>query len=171
MTNSINKKNSYIVYARSSSDNKEQRNRSLQEQIDKCNKIVKRRKLVVKDVLTDTKPAAKPNTRPAFKEMLRRVQTGEANSIICFSLDRLTRNKEDLLKLQQMLNLGSLKSLVVVTGERIPDCEMLPLGYKRTKNSIGFDDAKPFVASIFANYDSMRRSERAKVAKQKAKCN
>lgn len=171
MTKSINRKNSYIVYARSSSDNKEQRNRSLQEQIDKCKKIAQRRKLMIKDVLTDTKQAAKPNTRPAFKEVLRRIQAGEANSIICFSLDRLTRNKEDLLKLQQMLSLGSLKSLVVVTGERIPDCEMLPLGYKKTKNCIGFDDAKPFVASIFANYDRISMSERAKAAKQKAKCN
>jgi len=165
MTNSINRKNSYLVYARSSSDNKEQRNRSLQEQIDKCKKIAKRRELVIKDVLTDTKPAVKPNTGPAFKEVLRRIQTGEANSIICFSLDRLTRNKEDLLKLQQMLSLGSLKSLVVVTGERLPGCEMLPLGYKKTKNGIGFSDAKPFVASVFANYDRIRQSERAKAAK------
>ena len=44
--------------------------------------------------------------RPIFNDMLRRIQTGEAQGIICWKVDRLARNPVDGGQIQWLLQQG-----------------------------------------------------------------
>lgn len=122
-----------VIYARCSSDRQEAFRLHTQSQIDDCRKIAKRHKLEVKDVFTENKHAAKPNSRPNFEIMLKRIKTGEFDSVICHTLDRLFRNESDSFKLSQLVDEGNLKRIITAEGEFTPVFDTLPLSNRKKK--------------------------------------
>lgn len=116
-----------VIYARCSSDRQEAFRLHTQSQIDDCRKIAKRHNLVVKDVFTENKHAAKPNSRPNFEIMLKRIKTGEYDSVICHTLDRLFRNESDSIKLCRLFRQGSLGPIITTEGKFSPSCDTFPL--------------------------------------------
>lgn len=61
------------------------------------------------------KRTAKMPGRPVFNEMMSRVEQGEADGILCWNLDRLSRNPIDNGRLVWELgNEGNLKAVVTV---------------------------------------------------------
>jgi predicted site-specific integrase-resolvase len=123
-----------FVYARCSSQNKKTQNEHLQLQIDEAEKLARRRKFEVKNIFTENKHAAKTNSRPAFEDMLKRIKSGEADSIICYRLDRLFRNENDSIKLCQAFKQGFLKPIITTEGEFTPLLDTFPPN--RPKNQL-----------------------------------
>jgi len=60
------------------------------------------------------------NNRPEFTELVRRLEKGEANGIICWHLNRLSRNPLESGILQQLLADGKIQSIQTKEKEYLP---------------------------------------------------
>ncbi|MEY4602292.1 MAG: hypothetical protein RL292_233 [Candidatus Parcubacteria bacterium] len=110
----------YFIYARKSQEGEEKQVQSIPDQLREDEMVAKRYGAKIVDRLTEEGSAKEPNKRPIFDEMLDRVKKGEANGIICWNLNRLSRNPVDSGKLQWMLQQGLLQSILTPTREYRP---------------------------------------------------
>jgi site-specific DNA recombinase len=106
----------YIIYARKSSEAEDRQVLSLESQVEELQKLAEREGLEVVDVLVEAKSAKEPG-RPVFNLMLEKIQKGEANAILTWKIDRLSRNPVDAGTLQWLLQQGVIKE--IRTPERI----------------------------------------------------
>jgi len=103
----------YFIYVRKSSEGKERQALSHEGQLFEIGKIVEREGLTVVDTYKESKSAHIPDNRPLFNQMLKRIRRGEANGIIVWHTNRLSRNPKEAGLLQQMLQDEVIKSIVV----------------------------------------------------------
>ena len=113
-------KSTYFVYARKSSESEDRQVQSIDDQVNRLKQVARAVDLKIADIITEAKSAKKPNNRPLFTEMLRRLERGEASGILCWQLNRLSRNPVDSGEIQWLLQQGIIKSI------RTPDREYLP---------------------------------------------
>ncbi|TSD01069.1 MAG: resolvase domain-containing protein [Parcubacteria group bacterium Greene1014_15] len=111
----------YFLYARKSSEGEERQVQSIDDQIKRAKKLAEDYGLIVKEILTESHSAKIPGTRPVFNSMLERIEKGEANGILCWQINRLSRNPVDSGRVQWMLQQGIIKSIQTTDGERKPD--------------------------------------------------
>ncbi len=102
----------YAIYARKSTEGLERQYRSINDQIDDCMILVKRDglKLVGKPI-EERKSAKIAKKRPLFKELIKKIKSGEVDGIISWHPDRLARNMAEASIILDMLNSGQLKDL------------------------------------------------------------
>ena len=93
----------YLIYARKSSESEDRQVQSIESQVDRLKRIATDLNLDIKQVYTEAKSAKNPNNRPQFDEMIERVERGEADGILCWQINRLSRNPIDSGKLQWLL--------------------------------------------------------------------
>jgi DNA invertase Pin-like site-specific DNA recombinase len=77
--------------------------------------------LDIKKIYIEAKSAKKPNNRPIFDEMIQKIEDGEADGILCWQINRLSRNPIDSGKLQWLLQQGTLKSIQTIDRQYLPD--------------------------------------------------
>jgi len=65
----------------------------------------------VVEEIEEAKSAKAPGARPLFALMLERIESGEADAILCWAIDRLTRNPVDAGSIAWMLQRGALKAI------------------------------------------------------------
>src|SRR3989338_3848896 len=152
------KKIKYFTYARKSQEGEEKQVQPIPDQLREDEATAKRYGIKVIDVLTEEGSAKEPNKRPIFNDMLERIKKGEANGIICWNLNRLSRNPVDSGKLQWMLQQGLIQSILTASRE-----------YKPTDNAIIFSvesgGANQFILDLKVG---VRRGLNSKVAKGQA---
>src|SRR3989344_6237731 len=85
---------SYFLYARKSTDIDDKQVLSIESQLSELRTLAKREGLEIVAEFTEKRTAKFPG-RPIFNDMMNRIQTGEAQGIICWKLDRLARNPVD----------------------------------------------------------------------------
>lgn len=145
----------YFTYARKSQEGEERQIQSIPDQLRENDLTAKRYNIKVLDVLSEEGSAKEPNKRPIFNEMLGRIEKGEANGIICWNLNRLSRNPVDSGKLQWMLQQGLIQSILTPSRE-----------YKPTDNAIIFSvesgGANQFILDLKVG---VRRGLNSKIAK------
>ncbi len=107
----------YFVYARKSSESEDRQVQSIDDQVDRLKDLTGLLKLNIVETLTESKSAKRPNARPVFDEMLDRIEAGEADGILCWQINRLSRNPVDSGRLQMMLQDGVIKSIRTVDRE------------------------------------------------------
>lgn len=148
----------YFIYARKSQEGEERQVQSIPDQLREDEATAKRYGIKVVDVLTEEGSAKEPNKRPIFDAMLERIKKGEANGIICWNLNRLSRNPVDSGKLQWMLQQGLIQSILTPSRE-----------YKPTDNAIIFSvesgGANQFILDLKVG---VRRGLNSKIAKGQA---
>lgn len=115
----------YFVYARKSSESEDRQVQSIDDQVDRLKELTGFLKLNVVETLTEAKSAKRPNARPVFEEMLGRIEAGEADGILCWQINRLSRNPVDSGRLQMMLQDGVIKSIRTVDREYQPSDNVL----------------------------------------------
>jgi len=93
----------YFLYARKSSESEDRQVQSIQDQIDRLKALAIQMKLEIVEVYEEARSAKQPNNRPLFLEMLERIERGEAQGIVCWQINRLSRNPVDSGTLQWML--------------------------------------------------------------------
>ncbi len=102
----------YIIYARKSTESEDRQSLSIQSQIIEMEIIAKRENLHVVKVFQESKSAKAPG-RPVFAEMIKFIEQGKAEGILCWKIDRLARNPVDEGTLKWMLQnqtIGSIKT-------------------------------------------------------------
>lgn len=92
----------YFLYARKSTDVEDKQILSIEAQLADLRELAKRENLYIVDEFIE-KQSAKIPGRPVFNKMISRIQAGEAEGIICWKIDRLSRNPIDSGKIQWLL--------------------------------------------------------------------
>lgn len=65
---------------------------SLPDQLDIAKQIVAKNNYKVVKIFQEAASASKCNNRPKFDQMVRMIEQGKANGIICWQTNRLARN-------------------------------------------------------------------------------
>ncbi len=108
----MNKDNSlkFFMYCRKSSEDDRQA-ASIGDQLRELSPVLEREKLKLEaEPFTEEKSAKGPG-RPTFNEMLKRIERGEANAIICWDIDRLYRNPVDEGRVRWLLQHGVIQQI------------------------------------------------------------
>lgn len=107
----------YRLYVRKSTDSEDRQVQSLQDQVKVMQGIAKREGArLIGEPLTESRSAKLPNNRPIFEELIQEIESGKIDAIVCWKLDRLSRNPTDSGRIQQLLQDGKLKH--ILTNER-----------------------------------------------------
>lgn len=115
---SINPKNlKFIIYARKSTEGADRQMASLPDQLDIAKQIVVKNNYKVVKTFQEAASASKCNNRPKFDQMVRMIEQGKANGIICWQTNRLARNPKESSIIQQLLIDGKLK--LIHTNDRV----------------------------------------------------
>jgi len=115
----------YFLYARKSSESEDRQVQSIDDQVNRLKKFATDFNLDIKKIYTEAKSAKKPNNRPVFDEMIKRIENGEANGILCWQINRLSRNPIDSGKLSWLLQQGILKSIQTIDRQYLPEDNVL----------------------------------------------
>lgn len=100
----------FFVYCRKSRKGDEAQILSIPAQFAEIDEVVRREKLLIVDRFQEEESAKEPG-RKVFNEMLRRIEAGEADGILCWSLNRLARNFDDGGRIIGLLQRGVIKQI------------------------------------------------------------
>ncbi|MEV8440805.1 recombinase family protein [Actinosynnema sp. NPDC051121] len=103
----------YIAHARKSSESAERQILSINDQVKAIQD--KFADLDIIDIVTESKSAFKPYNRPAFDDMLDRIERGEAQGLVAWHPNRLSRNEIDAGRIIYLIRSGKLRDLQFVT--------------------------------------------------------
>jgi len=84
----------YFLYARKSTDEPDRQILSIEAQITELKEFADRENLEIAETFIESQTAKIPG-RPIFNEMIKRIESGEANGILAWHPDRLARNSID----------------------------------------------------------------------------
>jgi len=111
----------YFLYARKSSESEDRQIQSIEDQINRLKQLSSDLNLDIKRTYTEAKSAKKPDIRPVFDKMIQRIENGEADGILCWQINRLSRNPIDSGKLSWLLQQGIIKSIQTIDRQYLPD--------------------------------------------------
>jgi hypothetical protein len=100
-----------IIYCRKSTDTEDNQILSIESQIDECLKLA--RKYAISDyIIVKEMKSAKSPDRPLFKDMVLKFYQKKYDTIICWKLDRLSRNPIDGGQLIWLLQKDFIKHII-----------------------------------------------------------
>jgi DNA invertase Pin-like site-specific DNA recombinase len=103
----------YFLYARKSSESEDRQVQSVEDQVARLKELANQLGLSIKEILTEAKSAKKPG-REVFADMLKRIERGEAKGILCWQINRLSRNPIDSGKISWMLQQGIIQCIQTI---------------------------------------------------------
>ncbi len=124
--NKINKKSlDYVLYARKSTEDANKQIQSIEDQVRIMKAKAKQNGYNIVAVRTDEKSGGKPGIRDGFNEMIELIETGKANGILAWKLDRISRNPQDSGYIHQMMNDGKLRCIVTDARDYTEDDDIM----------------------------------------------
>lgn len=112
----------YRLYARKSTDTEDKQVQSLDDQVKHMVEVAERESLhIVGDPIRESHSAKRPNVRPKFAALLKEVEDGKIDGIVCWKLDRLSRNPTDSGRIQQLLQDGKLQHIQTAEKSYFPE--------------------------------------------------
>lgn len=122
-----NEKIKYFLYARKSSESEDRQIQSIEDQLGSLERLASDRGLYIEQTYKESRSAKKPNNRPLFDEMMKRIESGEVDGILCWHINRLSRNPIDSGKISWLLQQGVIKSIQTTEKEYRPEDNVLLL--------------------------------------------
>lgn len=101
----------FAQYVRKSDDDTSVTEKSIGEQLEQTDRLVAAAGLLVVKQWRESQSAKLPNRRPGYSEMIRLVEQGKINAIVCWHINRLVRNMEEGGKLVQLFIEGKIKEI------------------------------------------------------------
>lgn len=144
----------YLIYCRKSTDTEDRQVQSLDSQERELLEMAKKYNLDVTEILSESM-SAKSEGRPVFNKMLKMIENGKADAIICWKLDRLARNMIDGGKVMDLLGKGIIKEIRTFESTHLPNDNVLML-------AVNFGNANQFIRDLSAN---VKRGNREKLAR------
>ena len=114
----------YFLYARKSTDVEDKQILSIEAQLAELRELAKRENLNIANEFIEKRSAKIPG-RPIFNEMISRIQKGEAQGIVCWKIDRLSRNPVDSGKIQWLLQQGVIQHIQTHSQSHYPNDNVL----------------------------------------------
>ena len=111
----------YFLYARKSTESEDRQVQSIDDQLNALRRLAKQRGLHVIEELIESKSAKDPGSRHIFTRMLSEIEAGKAEGILCWSLNRLSRNPVESGTLSWMLQRNAIQSILTVEREYRPE--------------------------------------------------
>jgi DNA invertase Pin-like site-specific DNA recombinase len=142
----------YIIYCRKSTDTEDKQVLSLEAQEKEMANIVDANGLEVISVLKESRSAKEPG-RPVFNEMIKLFETGKADGILCWKIDRLTRNPVDGGKIQWLLQNGKIQCIKTFEKSYYPNDNVLLMSIEQAM-------ANQYIRDLSVN---VKRGNRAKL--------
>jgi site-specific DNA recombinase len=142
----------YVIYARKSTDTEDKQVLSLESQINELKDIAEKEGLDVVDILQESMSAKAPG-RPIFQHLVSLFSQNQADAILCWKLDRLSRNSADSGQIQWMLQEGRIKTIRTYEREYLPSDNVLLM-------NVELGMANQYVRDLSTN---VKRGNRAKL--------
>jgi hypothetical protein len=101
----------FFLYARKSTDDLSRQVRSIEDQLAELRQLARRKRLEIIDVFIEHQTAKLPG-RPVFNQMLDRVEHGEANGLLAWHPDRLSRNSLDAGRITEAIHQFSIDDTI-----------------------------------------------------------
>jgi site-specific DNA recombinase len=113
----------YVIYARRSVEKKDKEESvvSIDSQIKELRQMAEDQDLNIVGVFSEAKSAKIPYQREKFQEMIHMIQSGKADGILCWKMDRLTRNPIDEGTIKYFLQNGIIKNIKSTDRDWYPD--------------------------------------------------
>lgn len=105
----------YVIYARKSTESEDRQVLSIDSQVREVRQLASRHGISVSEVLTESKSAKAPG-RPVFGQLIRQIQRGDIHGVLCWKMDRLSRNPLDSGMLLQAQADGKLERIITSDG-------------------------------------------------------
>ncbi len=99
-------------YLRKSNDREDRQMQSIPDQRSALRPIIEDKGLNIITRFAESKSAKMPGKREYFLKMVQMIERGEIDAIVCWKLNRLSRNPQEGGKIQQLLQDGKLKVIV-----------------------------------------------------------
>jgi site-specific DNA recombinase len=109
----------YFLYARKSTEDDDKQIQSIDDQINYWKRKINS-DIEIVDILSEEKSAKAPNIRKKFYEMIERIEKWEAKWILCWKLNRLSRNPVDTWQIQWMLQKWVIEKIITSEREYLP---------------------------------------------------
>ena len=116
----------FVIYARKSTESADRQVASLGAQIEVVKDIAAKNHYKVVKTFKESASAHKIHNRPKFDEMVKMIESGEANAILCWHTNRLARNPLENGIIHQLLIDRKLR--LIHTNDRVyrpEDCAIL----------------------------------------------
>ncbi len=110
----------FVIYARKSSEGEDRQAKSVEDQITIMKEIAKRDNIDILQIYYESKSAKSPG-RPVFDEMVKKFEKGKFDGILCWKIDRLSRNPKDEGTIKWMLQKGVIQIIKTNDRDYLPD--------------------------------------------------
>jgi site-specific DNA recombinase len=144
----------YLIYCRKSTDTEDKQVLSLDSQERELLEIAGKHNLNIVKVFRESM-SAKSEGRPVFDQIIKMVQSGKAEAILCWKLDRLARNFVDGGMVIDLLQRAVIKEIRTYEGTHLPSDNVLLL-------SLQFGVANQYIRDLSTN---VKRGNREKLAR------
>ncbi len=133
----------YFLYARKSTDVEDKQVLSIDAQLAELRTLAKREGLEIAQEFIEKRSAKVPG-RPVFEDMVRRIERGEAQGVICWKIDRLSRNPVDSGRISWLLQQSVVQKIVTHERTYLPQDNVLLM-------SVEFGMANQYIRDLSVN--------------------
>lgn len=144
----------YVMYCRKSTDNEDKQVLSLESQENELKRLAEALKIEVVAILKESKSAKEPG-RPIFDQMIKMINSGKAEAVLCWKVDRLTRNPVDGGQIQWLLQKGKIKCIQTFEKSYLPSDNVLLMSIEQAM-------ANQYIRDLSIN---VKRGNRTKLEK------
>jgi DNA invertase Pin-like site-specific DNA recombinase len=112
----------FVLYARKSTESDERQIQSIDDQINYWTRRAQELgDIEIVRVYTEERSAKEPGNRPEFEKMFCDIKRERIDGVLCWKLDRLTRNPVDSGKVQYALQRGRIERIITSDREYRPE--------------------------------------------------